>query len=319
VGCTETKTPSNPAGKKIRIGLMITPQGLNDMGFNDLAYNGLKSASRKYDLETVVIEPSTMKDPEASLRFFAGQTFDAIIAVGVAFADAIKKVAHEHPKLTFYVIDSDISQGKIHGISFREDEGSFLCGFLAGKFSKTHKVGFIGGMKNEVISRFYKGFSLGVAAAASSTQVIEQYMADDFSGFNRAKEAEAGAKEMYQQGCDVIYHAAGASGLGVISAAAETRKFAIGVDKNQDSMAPGHVLTSMLKRVDLVVEEIAKALAEGKPESIRYSYGLKEGAIDLTDFQFSRPILGDALIQETLDLKQKIISGVYPTVSPANP
>lgn len=318
-GCTGS-TPSPTPGRKLRIGLMITPKGLNDQGFNDLANAGLKEAERKFGIEPVLIEPATMKDPEASLRFFAGQSFDAIIAVGVAFLEPIRKIATDNPNLPFFVIDSTIDEGSIKGIAFREEEGSFLCGFLASRVSKTRKIGFIGGVKIEVIQRFSDGYRNGALRAASETTVVERYLAEDFSGFNKPDAANTLALDLYKDGCDVIYAAAGASGLGVISAAAQTKKFVIGVDMNQDSMAPGHVLTSMLKRVDLVVEDVVKTLQEGKGvPAIKRSYGMADGAIDLTDFQFSQQVIGEELIAEIRSLRQQIIAGTLPARPAAPP
>ncbi|MBF0500251.1 MAG: BMP family ABC transporter substrate-binding protein [Candidatus Riflebacteria bacterium] len=308
-GCGEEN--NKPAVvKKPRIGLMITPKGLNDRGFNDMAFEGLKSAERKSGVETVIIEPATMKDPETSLRFFAGQNFDAIIAVGGAFLKDIRTISKEQPELPFFVIDSSMSEGNIRGVSFREHEGSYLCGYTAASVSKTGKIGFIGGVKIDVIQRFAAGYRQGALAAASQTQIIEYYLAEDFSGFNRPDLAKNAALELYKSGCDVIYHAAGASGLGVISAAVETKKFVIGVDSNQDSLAPGQVLTSMLKRVDLVVEDVARTLSDRRgPESVKLSYGMADGAIDLTDFQFSRRVVDDELMARLTSLKQDIIAG----------
>jgi basic membrane protein A len=316
-GTPPPKAPG-PAVKKTRIGLMITPQGLNDLGFNDLAHLGLKNSEKKHTLESVIIEPSTMKDPEASLRFFAGQKFDAIIAVGAAFLDAIKNVSREYPDLRFFVIDSAIDEPNIRGISFREDEGSFLCGFIAARVSKTAKIGFIGGLKNEIIMRFADGFRRGAAYAASETQVIDRFIAEDFSGFNRPAIAKTIALDLYREGCDVIYHAAGASGLGVISAGVEAKKFVIGVDMDQDSTAPGLVLTSMLKRVDLVVEDVIRMVVENKgPEWIKKNYGLNDGGVDLTNFRFTRAILGDALINEVTRLREQISTGKLSTSTEA--
>lgn len=296
--------------RKLRIGLMITPRGLNDRGFNDMAFAGLKSAERRSGIEAVLIEPATMKEPQSSLRFFAGQNFDAIIAVGIAFLDDIRAISREHPELPFYVIDWTLSEGNIRGISFREEEGSFLAGYLAASTAKSGKVGFIGGAPIDVIRRFAAGYHQGVAAAASSTEVVDRWLTEDFTGFNSPDLAKNTAQELYRSGCDVIYHAAGASGLGVISAAVEAKKFVIGVDMNQDSLAPGLVLTSMLKRVDLVVEDIIRNLQEGKgPESVKLSYGMGDGAIDLTDFQFSRQAVGDELIGRLGQLKLEITSG----------
>lgn len=308
-GCCSREEPQTIIKPK-RIGLMITPRGLNDKGFNDHAFDGLKEAEKRFDIETVVIEPATMQDPEASLRFFAGQKFDAIIAVGLAFVDAIRKIAAENPELPFYVIDSDLDENNIRGISFREDEGAYLCGFLASRFSKSGRIGFIGGVKNPVIERFAIGFRTGAYDAASSTGVLEEYISKDFSGFSDPDAAATIAENMYRTGCDVIFSAAGASGLGVISAAVKTRNYVIGVDMNQDSLAPGLVLTSMLKRVDLVVQNIVASICENrKSEYIKRSYGLADNAIGLTDFQLSFKVVGEDLVNKLNRLRRGIIEG----------
>ncbi|MBP7634945.1 BMP family ABC transporter substrate-binding protein [Candidatus Ozemobacteraceae bacterium] len=311
-GCGE---PKPATAKKVRIGLMITPQGLNDQGFNDQAHDGIKAAEKKYGIEAVIIEPATMKDPEASLRFFAAQPLDAIIVVGMAFQKAIRKVSAEHPQLKFFAVDSDVDEGNIKGVAFREHEGSFLCGYLAATFSKNRKIGFVGGHNISVIDRFRRGFHAGAAFAASGTQVVDRFVARDFSGFNKPDAAKKIALDLYNSGCDVIYHAAGASGLGVIAAAVEARKNVIGVDRNQDGMAPGLVLTSMMKRVDLVVEELVKDIvnSEGEKKGVKRSYGIAEGAISLTEFQFSSQQLGETLVNELGELSRQIVAGKLET------
>lgn len=305
-GASESKSDSEP----LRIGLMITPQGLNDKGFNDYAYDGLQSAEKKFNVEGTIIEPSTMKAPEDTLRFFAGQEFDAIIVVGVAFSDVIRKVASEHPELNFYVIDSDIDEGNIRGITFRENEGAYLCGHLAARMSKTGKVAFVGGMQIPVIDKFSQGYIAGAKAANPEVEVFTEYVSDDFDGFNSADKAAQIALGLYRQGCDVIFSAAGASSLGVISAAVQTDNYVIGVDMNQDSLAPGLVLTSMLKRVDLVVEDIVSNIVKGHPaDKIRRTYGMSDGAIGLSDFQLSFKVVGDEIIAELEELRKQIIEG----------
>lgn len=309
VGCDGSGTPPK-VDRKLKIGLLITPKGLNDKGFNDLAYAGLKSAERKYGIEPVVIEPSTMKDQEACLRFFVAQKLDAVIAVGVAFIDSIRQVASENPQLRFLVIDSDIEEGQIQGVAFREYEASLLCGFIAGSRSKTGKIGFIGGVDIPVIRRFLMGYEQGARLASPTIEVVAQFVGEDFSGFNKPDRAKDIAHEMFQNGCDVVFPAAGASGLGAISVAVQNKKFVIGVDMNQDSLAPGLVLTSLLKRVDTVVEDIVKSLVEGKGnEAVKKNYGLADGGVDLTDFQFSRQELGPDLINRVNELRQDVIRG----------
>jgi basic membrane protein A len=154
------------------------------------------------------------------------------------------------------------------------------------------------------------GYRQGATDAASNTEVVEEYVAEDFSGFNKPQEAGAIADNMYRSGCDVIFPAAGASGLGAISSAVKTRSYVIGVDMNQDSLAPGLVLTSMLKRVDLVVENIVAGICEGRqPDSIKRSYGLADNGIGLTDFQLSFKVVGENLVKQLNDLRKGIIEG----------
>lgn len=306
-------------GKKLKIGLLITSRGLGDQGFNDLAYSGLKSVEQKYGVQAVVIEPSTLSDHEASLRFFAGQSFDAIIAVGTAFHDSIKVIAKEHQDLKLFVIDSDIREGNIIGICFREDEGSFLCGYLAAKVSKTGKIGFLGGVKIPVTDRFLVGYINGARYARKDIEIDVRYVAEDFTGFNLAEKASDIASQMYNSDCDVIYPPAGASALGVIAAAVKHRKFVIGIDMNQDSKAPGLVLTSMQKKVDAVVEDIVKNLKDGKTaDKMRVSYGISDGGIALTEFQFSHKVLGEPLIKEVSALNRAIVDGKIKTNTPVD-
>ena len=314
LGCGENKKVKQ-AKHKPKIGLMITPEGLNDKGFNDSAYDGLKEAEKLYGVIGTIIEPATMKDPEASLRFFAAQKFDAIIAVGGAFVSAIKEISKEQPDLQFYIIDSDIEEGNIHGVSFRDDEGSYLCGYIAAKLASTKKIGFIGGMKIPVIERFLNGYVNGAKSAVPDIDIVTEYVAKRYSGFNRPNEANKIALEMYRNGCGVIFPPAGASALGVISAAVKVQKYVIGIDMNQDSLAPGLVLTSMLKRVDIVVEDIAKNVSQNNLKKIKRTYGLADNAISLTDFQLSYKVVGEKLIKKIAFLKKQIIEGKIKTSS----
>ena len=165
-----------------------------------------------------------------------------------------------------------------------------------------------------MIERFATGYRNGAQAAVSSTEIVEQYVSEDYTGFNSPEKASEMAVDMYRTGCDVIFPAAGASGLGVISAAVKSRGHVIGVDMNQDSLAPGLVLTSMLKRVDLVVESIIKSICEGNPPaSIKRSYGLADNVIGLTDFQLSSKVVGEELIAELASVRKAIIDRTIKT------
>ncbi|OQB49457.1 MAG: Membrane lipoprotein TmpC precursor [bacterium ADurb.Bin157] len=307
-GCCD-KIEKAPKSEAKSIGLMISPQGLNDKSFNDSAYRGLKEAEKLHNIETTIIEPSTWQDPEQSLRFFAGQKFDAIIVLGVGFNDAVKQIASENLNTAFYVIDSDYTENNIKGITFREEEGAFLCGYLAAKKSQTNKAAFIGGLPIPVIKRFESGFFKGARHANPDIDLVSKYIADDFSGFNNTQKAQQIADELYKSGFEVIFPAAGASAQGVIAAAVTNRKYVIGIDNNQDSLAPGLVLTSLLKRVDRIVVKIIEKVCSDNTGEMKSSYGLAEDALSLTDFQLSHNVIGEALISELAQLKKDIVEG----------
>lgn len=295
-----------------KIGFMISPKGLDDKGFNEIAHRGLEEAEKIYNFETTLIEPSTLQDKEETLRFFASQKFDAIIALGDHSAE-VKTIASEHPETQFYVIDSDITDGNMKGIAFRDGEGAFLCGYLAGKLTKTNKVGFIGGTPCKVMDRFETGYRNGAKYANSKVNVIAEYIAktpNDFSGFNNDNEGTRIGNEMYKSGIDVIFPACGGSALGVIDAAEANQKFVFGVDDNQDFLLPKYVITSMIKRVDKVIIYIAENVCNGSNKPLKTSYGIAEDALSLTAFEYSKgKTVPVELIAKVDEIKEKIRKG----------
>ncbi len=310
----EEQKASKPKDRKNMktIGFMISPKGLDDKGFNEIAHRGLQEAEKIYNFETTLIEPSTLQDKEATLRFFASQKFDAIIALGDHSAE-VKIIAAEHPETEFYVIDSDIIDGNMKGIAFRDGEGSFLCGYLAAKLTKSNKVGFIGGTPCKVMDRFETGYRNGVKYANPEAEVIVEYIAKtpyDFSGFSNDNEGTKIADKMYKSGVDVIFPACGSSALGVIDAAETNQKFVFGVDDNQDFLLPKYVITSMIKRVDKVIIYIAENVCQGNAKPLKKSYGIAEDALGLTAFEYSKgKTVPVELISEIEEIKEKIKNG----------
>ena len=310
----EQKAVEQPKEKKKKktIGFMISPKGLDDKGFNEIAHRGLEEAEKIYDFETTLIEPSTLQDKEATLRFFASQKFDAIIALGDHSAE-VKKIAVEHPETEFYVIDSDIVDGNMKGIAFRDGEGAFLCGYLAAKLTKSQKVGFIGGTPCKVMDRFETGYRNGVKYANSEAEVVVEYIAKtpyDFSGFSNDNDGNKIGDKMYKEGVDVIFPACGSSALGVIDAAETNQKFVFGVDDNQDFLLPKYVVTSMIKRVDKVIIYIAENVCNSNAKNLKTSYGIAEDALGLTAFEYSKgKTVSVELISEIEGIKEKIKNG----------
>ncbi|KPU26464.1 hypothetical protein TR13x_09900 [Caloranaerobacter sp. TR13] len=272
VGCT-SKT------EKVTIGMITDTGGLGDQSFNDSAWDGLARAEKELGIERKVLESDTADDYLPNLTSFAEENMDLIIGVGFLFSESMKTAAEQFPNQKFAIIDSVVDAPNVASLTFKEEEGSFLVGVIAGLATKTNKIGFIGGMKFPLIEKFEYGFRAGVKAVNPNAEVFVNY-AGSFEDAAKGKEI---ALVQHEKGADVIYHAAGGVGVGLIEAAKEKGFWAIGVDKDQSSLAPENVLCSMVKRVDNATFYVAKAVKEGKFEGKVYTYGLKEEGVGYSD------------------------------------
>jgi basic membrane protein A len=196
-------------------------------------------------------EPQNDAQREQALRRFARDGFSPIVAVGFSQESALKKVAEEFPKTQFAIIDAVVEKPNVQSIVFKEHEGSFLVGLLAAQASKTGKVGFVGGMDIPLIRKFACGYVQGVKHAKKDAEVFQNMTGTTGAAWNDPVKGGELAKSQIDRGADVIYHAAGGTGVGVLRAAADAGKLGIGVDSNQNNLHPGKVLTSMVKRVDV--------------------------------------------------------------------
>lgn len=263
------------AAKQFKVGMVTDVGGLGDQSFNDAAYRGLQMLEKDFGAKITVVESAMMTDYVVNLSTLAEQGYDMVWAIGFLMQDALTEVAKRYPKTKFGIIDAVVDAPNVASVVFKEQEGSFLVGVLAGLKTKSNKVGFIGGMDFALIHKFEVGFIAGVKAANPKAQVIVGYTGV-FDDPNKGKEL---ALTQFAQGADVIYHASGACGVGVIKAAAEKGKFAIGVDSPQSHLAPKNVLTSMLKRVDNGVYMISKNLIRGTFKPGQTILGLKEDGV----------------------------------------
>ena len=224
--------------------------GKFDKSFNEGVYNGVERFKKEAGIEYRDFEVQNESQREQALRRFARDGFDPVIAVGFAQASALEKVAKEFPNVRFTIIDMVVDQPNVRSVVFKEHEGSFLVGVMAGLASKTNKVGFIGGMDIPLIRKFACGYVQGVKFAKKDAEIFQNMTGTTASAWNDPVKGGELAKSQIDRGADVIYHAAGGTGVGVLRAAADAGKLGIGVDSNQNGMHPGKVLTSMLKRVD---------------------------------------------------------------------
>lgn len=280
----ENKTPTaqEPANteEKFIVGMATDVGGLNDDSFNAAAYRGIVKAESELGTEKIVIESKRQEDYEVNLQTLIDGGADLVWGIGFMMQQSINDMAKANPDKKFAIIDEQVDQPNAASVLFKEEEGSFLMGYIAGKSTKTGKIGFVGGVESPVIGRFEAGYKAGAKAANPDVQVITVYSAS----FIDPAKGKSDALTIYGQGADIIFHAAGATGQGVIEAAVEKNLFAIGVDSDQNSLAPEHVISSMMKRVDVAVYDVIKLAKEGNfPGGQTVRLGLAQDGVGYSD------------------------------------
>jgi basic membrane protein A len=264
--------------------LVFDVGGRGDKSFNDAAFAGLSRAIDELAVDAAYLEPSGSEDREAGLRLFASRGYDLVVAVGFIFSSDVNQVAAEYPRVRFACVDYAPGPGgpphNVAGLVFKEEEGSFLVGAVAGTLSTTKHVGFVGGMTIPLIRKFEAGYEQGVKAACPECQVHSAYAGSTPDAFRDPAKGKALAISQIALGADVIYHASGATGHGVFEAAHDARVKAIGVDSDQFDEMPDVVVTSMVKRADVAVFDAIRDAVEGKFRGGMHVFGLKESGVD---------------------------------------
>lgn len=296
------------AEASVKVGLVLDKGGRDDKSFNAAAFRGATEAQSKLGVVLKVVESSDDAALEPSLRTFARKGYDLVIGIGFAQANAIKKVSAEFPKTSFLLVDSNIQAPNVRSVMFNEHEGSYLVGIIAALSSKSKVVGFIGGMDIPLIRRFELGYKAG-AESMGKVKVHSNYVGSTSDAWRNPTKGKELALSQISKSADVIFHAAGTSGMGVFDAAEEKKIFAIGVDSNQNWVKPGTVLTSMIKRVDIAVYKAIEDKTSGKYKSGLITMGLAEGGIDFAVDENNRAILSKEVEQKAIATKQKILSG----------
>ncbi|MCM2324673.1 MAG: BMP family ABC transporter substrate-binding protein, partial [Oligoflexia bacterium] len=277
--------------KPIKVALVFDKGGKDDRSFNSAAFRGAIKAKEEKKIFLKYVEATDDNAFESLLRSFAQKDYNLILSIGVSQADAVKKVSAQFPKIHFAIVDAEVTGPNVKSLLFEEHEGSYLAGAAAGLFSKTGKVGFIGGMDIPLIRRFELGYIAGVKKVNPKAKVISNFIGVTGEAWNNPAKAKELAVSQYGAGADVIFAAAGASNGGLFDAAEEQKKFAIGVDSNQNWIKPGFILTSMLKRIDTAVYDTCNEAAQGKfvPGTMRF--GLDDQGIDLAIDSYNEKLL----------------------------
>jgi basic membrane protein A len=319
------------ASSGARIGLVFDVGGRGDKSFNDASYAGLLRAQNELAVTVEFLEPISSEDREAAMRLFAARGFDLVVAVGFIFSSDVDRVAGDFPRTRFACVDYAPPPGgpspNVAGLAFHEEEGSYLVGGVAGKMSKTGHVGFVGGMRGPLIRKFEVGYEAGVKAACPECVVHAAYIGTSPDAFRDPAKAKALAIAQIGAGADVLYHASGASGHGVFEAAHDARRFAIGVDRDQYAEMPGTVVTSMIKRADVAVFDMIRAVAHDREESPAanrrvddpvdaggfqagmHVFGVKDGAVDYVHEGPHAALLPPAVVARVEELRADVASG----------
>jgi len=301
-GCAKSGTAGAPGG--IRLGMVSDVGGLGDKSFNDSANAGLQAAKSKLGAEVQVLESKSAADYQPNLTVLADEDYDEVFAVGFLMNHDLQQVARNYPRRHFAIIDAVVDEPNVASITFREQDGSFLAGALAALCSKTHRIGFLGGIDVPLLRKFEAGYTAGAREVDPKIDVLVKYVGS-FQDVASGKEL---AGVMYGAGADIIYVAAGKSGLGAID---ETRArpnvYAIGVDSDQDSLAPGKILTSVLKRIDVAVFKVAQETAAQKLPSGKVEFGLKDDGVGLTQFTYTKSVIGSVNLARVATLRAAII------------
>ncbi len=301
-----------------RVGLVFDVGGRGDKSFNDAAWLGLSRAARELHVATEVVEPAGTEDREAALRLFAARSFDLVIGVGFIFSRDVDTVARDYPRTRFACVDyaPDFSGGvaqpippNVTGLAFREQEGAFLVGAIAGLTSKTRHVGFVGGMDIPLIHKFDAGYRTGVEAVCPPCVVHIAYAGSSPDAFRDPAKGKAIALAQISAGADVLFHASGSTGHGVFEAARDAHVLAIGVDADQYDEAPSAVLTSMIKRGDVAVFDAIAAAQKGELRGGMLVLGVKEGALDYVREGPHADKLDPAVLRQVEALRARIAAG----------
>lgn len=274
--------PSASGEHGLRVGLVFDVGGRGDKSFNDSAYRGVERARDELGVDVTYLEPEGAEDRESALRLFAARGYDLVLGVGFVFTSDVDAVARDYPAVRFACVDYAGSETapNLAGLVFREEEGSFLVGAAAGLMSRSGHVGFVGGMVGPLIRRFEVGYRAGVLATCPSCSVEVGYAGTSPDAYRDPVKGKSLALAQIGRGADILYQAAGATGHGVFEAARERGLYAIGVDSDQYDEAPGTVLTSMIKRVDVAVFETVRAVHQGSFRGGVQRFGLREGGVD---------------------------------------
>ena len=297
------------AAAQIKPAVVFDMGGKFDKSFNAGIYNGIERFRMETGIEYAEFEVANEAQREQALRNFARRGYDPIIAVGFGQAPALEKVAAEYPDTNFSIIDMVVDLPNVQSIVFKEHEGSFLVGMIAALASETGRVGFVGGMDIPLIRKFACGYEQGVMHVNPDAEVYQNMTGTTPAAWNDPVKGAELAKSQFDRGADVVFAAAGGTGLGVLQAAADAGKLSIGVDSNQNYLHPGSVLTSMLKRVDVAAYNVYQTAMEGTWSAGIRNLGLAEDGVGWALDENNEMLISMGMSEQVAAASAAIVAG----------
>jgi len=283
--------------------------GKFDKSFNEAAYQGAERFKKETGIAYREFEVTAEAQREQTLRNMARRGSQIIVGVGFSQATGMEKVAKEFPALKFAIVDAVVDLPNVQSIVFKEHEGSFLVGMAAAMASKTGKIGFVGGMDIPLIRKFALGYEEGARYVNPKVEIFQNMTGTTPAAWNDPTRGGELARSQFDRGADVVYAAAGATGLGVLQAAKDKGRLAIGVDSNQNHIHPGSILTSMVKRVDLAVYESFKTAKEGTWKAGVKNLGVAEGGVGYALDQYNRSLITPEMERRLGQARADIVAG----------
>lgn len=302
---------------KVHVGIVFDTGGKDDRSFNAAAWEGVKRAAGDFPIVLRDVEPGDPTSIEPAMRAFAERGYDLIIGVGFNETPQIEAVAKDYPHLNFAIVDGVSQLPNVASLIFKEHEGSYLVGMIAAITSRSGTIGFVGGMDIPLIHKFETGYEEGAKSVNPKIRVIPNFVGVTDTAWNDPVKGKELAQTQIEKGADVIFAAAGNSGLGTFDAVeaygrdseGHAQKFVIGVDSDQNWMKPGFVLTSMVKRVDNAVYQIVRDRVANRPVGGIHVYGLDNEGIGYAVDQYNKDLISPATIEAVEAAKDKIIKG----------
>lgn len=311
-GCGEKK-PSSDSGQqaaaRLKVAMVTDTGGIEDLSFNSASWAGMQRAAKDFGCEAKFLESREQADYRTNLGSLAEAGNQLVVAVGFMMEEAMAQAAKDYPDTKFAIIDGNApALPNAVSLKFREEEGSFLAGYLAAKMSKKHAIGFVGGVDSALIKKFESGYRAGAKTADGRCQVVAKYV----GSWTDLSKGNVIAQQMLDEE-DILFAAAGKSGLGVLKACAEKGPgyYGIGVDADQDHLYQGRILTSMMKGVDAAVYDTIKMVKEGKWQAGERVFGIKEGGIHLSPMTYTKKDVPAPVLAQLDQLSKMIADGKF--------